>query len=210
LCAGRERRRKGATTRIEKAQDQIARGKIKQATTTLWDETEEARIEGDLGRLEAVKAVLSTLPDQAASDLQGHVTRTIDRLEAGPPEPVSPWRTGMPVTTALEIPGFEVTEYIGEVFGLVVRSRGALPALGAQVKSIVGGELKAMTELLQRTRSEAIDRMVQEAEARGADAVIGMRFDSETMADQWSEICAYGTAVKLWSYPMGADADGAR
>jgi uncharacterized protein YbjQ (UPF0145 family) len=59
-------------------------------------------------------------------------------------------------------------------------------------------------------RPEAIGRMIQEAEARGADAVIGMRFDSETMADQWSEICAYGTAVKLRSYSIGADGDGAR
>jgi uncharacterized protein YbjQ (UPF0145 family) len=52
--------------------------------------------------------------------------------------------------------------------------------------------------------------MIHEAEARGADAVIGMRFDSEAMADQWSEICAYGTAVKLRSYSIGADGDGTR
>jgi len=171
-------------------------------------------VKGDLGRLKAVQNVLSTIPEEqrGTDGLSQHVSRSIERLESPPPamEAVSPWRTGMPVTTALEVPGFEVTDYIGEVFGLVVRSRGAFPALGAQMKSIVGGELKTMSNLLRQTRSEAIDRMVQDAQDRGADAVIGMRFDSETMADQWSEICAYGTAVKLRSRSISADADGAR
>lgn len=110
----------------------------------------------------------------------------------------SPFRQGMPVSTSNDVPGWEVTEYIGEVFGLVVRSRGAFPAFGANLKSVVGGELKTMTNLLRDTRKQAIERMVEEAGARGADAVIATRFDVTSMGDTagWTEICAYGTAVR--------------
>ena len=122
----------------------------------------------------------------------------LSRLSRLPDGAVRPrYREGMPVTTSNELPGYEITEYVGEVFGIVVRSRGAFPAMGAQLKSFVGGELKTMTNLLEQARSEAIERMVERAARRGADAVIAMRFDAETMGDQWAEICAYGTAVKV-------------
>jgi hypothetical protein len=65
----------------------------------------------------------------------------------------SAFRQGLPVSTSNDVPGWEVTEYIGEVFGLVVRSRGAFPAFGANLKSVVGGELKTMTNLLRDTRA---------------------------------------------------------
>ena len=125
----------------------------------------------------------------------------------------SPFRQGLPVSTANEVPGWEVTEYIGEVFGLVVRSRGAFPAFGANLKSVVGGELKTMTNLLRDTREQAIERMVEEAEARGADAVIATRFDVTSIGDTagWTEICAYGTTVrarKLAGQQMGDQQDG--
>jgi uncharacterized protein YbjQ (UPF0145 family) len=107
------------------------------------------------------------------------------------------FREGIPVSTSNEVPGWEVTDYIGEVFGLVVRSRGAFPQFGANLKAVFGRELKTMTNLLRETRQDAVGRMVEEAEARGADAVIAMRFDVTTMGDTagWTEICAYGTAV---------------
>jgi uncharacterized protein YbjQ (UPF0145 family) len=80
---------------------------------------------------------------------------------------------------------------------VIVRSRGALPALGARLKSgTFGGELKTMTNVLDRSRREAVSRMVTEAEARGANAIISMRFDADSLADGWTEICAYGTAVR--------------
>jgi uncharacterized protein YbjQ (UPF0145 family) len=107
----------------------------------------------------------------------------------------SRWRTGLPVSTADEIPGWEITDYVGEVFGVIVRSRGTFPQMGANLKSVVGGELTAMTNLLRATREEAIDRLVEEAVHRGADAVIAMRFDVTSMAETWTEVCAYGTAV---------------
>jgi uncharacterized protein YbjQ (UPF0145 family) len=126
----------------------------------------------------------------------------------------SPFRQGLPVSTSNDVPGWEITEYVGEVFGLIVRSRGAFPTFGANLKSVVGGELKTMTNLLRDTRKQAIERMVEEAEARGADAVIAMRFDVTSMGDTagWTEICAYGTAVRareLADQEMANRQDGA-
>jgi uncharacterized protein YbjQ (UPF0145 family) len=101
-----------------------------------------------------------------------------------PTMPARPrFRDGIPVSTSNEIPGWQVTEYIGEVFGLVVRSRGAFPQLGANLNAVFGGELKTMTTLLRETREDAVERLVDEAEARGADGVIAMRFDMTSMGD---------------------------
>ena len=107
------------------------------------------------------------------------------------------FRTGIPVSTSNEVPGWEITDYIGEVFGVIVRSRGAFPQLGANLKSVFGGELGTMTSLLRDTRQQAILRLIEEAEHRAADAVIAMRFDVTTMGETagWTEVCAYGTAV---------------
>jgi uncharacterized protein YbjQ (UPF0145 family) len=95
-----------------------------------------------------------------------------------------------------DIPGYEITEVLGEVFGLTVRSRHIGSQLGAGFKSIVGGELKGMTKNLAASRQEVMERMVTEAQAKGADAVIAFRFDTSEMGSNWTEICAYGTAVK--------------
>lgn len=96
-----------------------------------------------------------------------------------------------------DIPGYEITEVLGEVFGLTVRSRNVGSQLGAAFKSLAGGELRGMTKNLATSRQEVIDRMVQEAEARGGEAVVAMRFDTSEMGGNWTEICAYGTAVKI-------------
>ena len=103
----------------------------------------------------------------------------------------------MLIATTNEIPGHEIEEVYGEVFGLTVRSRNAFSQLGAGLKSIVGGELKGMTKALVDSRQQVIDRMVEEAEARGANAIVAMRFDTSEMGDTWTEICAYGTAVRV-------------
>ena len=80
--------------------------------------------------------------------------------------------------------------------GLTVRSRNAFSQVGAGLKSLVGGELKGMTKALVESREQVIQRMVEEAEAKGADAIVAMRFDTSEMGGQWTEICAYGTAVR--------------
>jgi uncharacterized protein YbjQ (UPF0145 family) len=103
----------------------------------------------------------------------------------------------MIVTTMNDIPGYEVDEVFGEVMGLTVRSRNLGSQLGASLKSIVGGELKGMTKALMDSREQVMQRMVDEAESKGANAVIAMRFDTSEMGTNWTEICAYGTAVRV-------------
>jgi len=100
------------------------------------------------------------------------------------------------ITTMNDIPGYAIDEVFGEVFGLTVRSRNFGSQIGAGLKSLVGGELKGMTKSLATSRTEVIERMVEEAEAKGANAVVAMRFDTSEMGSTWTEICAYGTAVR--------------
>ncbi len=102
----------------------------------------------------------------------------------------------MLITTTNEIAGHEIEEVYGEVFGLTVRARNIGSQLGAGLKSLIGGELKGMTKALVESRQQVIDRMVEEAEAKGANAIVAMRFDTSEMGDTWTEICAYGTAVR--------------
>jgi uncharacterized protein YbjQ (UPF0145 family) len=103
----------------------------------------------------------------------------------------------MIVTTMNDIPGYVVNEIYGEVFGLTVRSRNVGSQFGASLKSLLGGELKGMTKALVDSRNEVMARMVAEAEAKGANAVIAMRFDTSEMGPNWTEICAYGTAARV-------------
>jgi uncharacterized protein YbjQ (UPF0145 family) len=103
----------------------------------------------------------------------------------------------MIVTTMNDIPGYTVDEVYGEVMGLTVRSRNLGSQIGAGLKSILGGELKGMTKALMDSREQVMARMVEEAEGKGANAIIAMRFDTSEMGGQWTEICAYGTAVKV-------------
>jgi uncharacterized protein YbjQ (UPF0145 family) len=103
----------------------------------------------------------------------------------------------MIVTTMNDIPGYAVDEVFGEVMGLTVRSRNIGSQIGAGLKSIVGGELKGMTTALIDSRKQVMERMVEEAEAKGANAIIAMRFDTSDMGGNWTEICAYGTAVRV-------------
>ena len=102
----------------------------------------------------------------------------------------------MIVTTMNDIPGYEIDEVFGEVMGLTVRSRNIGSQIGASLKSILGGELKGMTKALIDSREQEMQRMIDEAESKGANAIIAMRFDTSEMGPQWTEICAYGTAVR--------------
>ena len=101
------------------------------------------------------------------------------------------------VVTTNDAPGFRVERVIGEVFGLTVRSRHLGSQIGAGLKSMVGGELKGLTKTLVQTRNQAMERLVEQARARGANAVLAMRFDVTEAADVGTEVCAYGTAVVL-------------
>ena len=101
----------------------------------------------------------------------------------------------MIVATTPFVAGHRVSETKGQVFGLVVRSRGLAGNVTAGLRSLVGGEIREYTELLEDTRRQAIDRLVKNASLMGANAVISMRFDSSGLANTMSEIVAYGTAV---------------
>ena len=103
----------------------------------------------------------------------------------------------MLISTMNDLPGYEVTEVLGEVFGLMVRSRNVGSQIGAGFKALAGGELKGMTKNLVESRREVQARMVAEAEGKGADAILAMRFDTSEMGSNWTEVCAYGTAVKV-------------
>jgi uncharacterized protein YbjQ (UPF0145 family) len=103
----------------------------------------------------------------------------------------------MLIATTNELQGYEIVEVLGEVFGLTVRSRNLGAQLGAGLKSLVGGELRGMTQALADSREQVIQRMVEEAEAKGANAIVAMRFDTSEMGSNWTEICAYGTAVRV-------------
>ena len=103
----------------------------------------------------------------------------------------------MLVTTTEKVAGFRTVETLGQVFGVVVRSRGLGGNIVAGLRSVVGGEIKEYTSLVEDTRRHAIDRLVMNAKLMGADAVVMMRFDSGEIARTMNEVAAYGTAVRL-------------
>ena len=103
------------------------------------------------------------------------------------------------VTTMNDLPGYRIVDVYGEVFGLTVRSRHIGSDIGASLKGLVGGEIKGYTKMLADSRLQAIERLRDAAREAGANAIIAMRFDSGAIG-QWSEICAYGTAV--WVQPV--------
>ena len=101
----------------------------------------------------------------------------------------------MLVATTEKLAGYKTKQSLGQVFGLVVRSRGLGGNVMAGLRSLVGGEIHEYTQLLEETRRQALDRMVRNATAMGANAVVMMRFDSSEIGQTMSEIVAYGTAV---------------
>ena len=101
----------------------------------------------------------------------------------------------MIIATTEEIAGYRIVETKGEVFGLVVRSRGLGGNLTAGLRSLAGGEIKEYTEMLEDTRRQALDRLTRNAMAMEANAVVRMQFDSSELGQTMSEVVAYGTAV---------------
>ncbi|EJG1723823.1 heavy metal-binding domain-containing protein [Vibrio parahaemolyticus] len=103
----------------------------------------------------------------------------------------------MVYTTTDTIPGKEIAEVRGVVTGNVVQSKHIGRDLMAGLKSIVGGEIRGYTEMMTEARDIAIQRMVEQANQKGADAIVGIRFTTSSIVDGSSEILAFGTAVKL-------------
>lgn len=101
----------------------------------------------------------------------------------------------IPITTTFEFPGWRIQRYLGPCFGLVVRSMGFGNTMVAGFRGLAKTEVVEYTRLLEETRRQAIDRLVGHAMVMGANAVVGMRFDSSDVGGQFTEIVAYGTAV---------------
>jgi uncharacterized protein YbjQ (UPF0145 family) len=99
------------------------------------------------------------------------------------------------VTTQFELDGFRVTRTLGVVRGIVVRSRSIFGTIGAGLQTLVGGNITLLTNLCEKTRSEAFDLMLQHAAELGGNAVVGARYDATEVMQGVTEVLAYGTAV---------------
>jgi len=103
----------------------------------------------------------------------------------------------MEVVNTETVPGREVEETLGIARGNTVKARNVGRDITQSIRNITGGELKAYSELLTEARDEALERMVEDAESLGADAVVNVRLESSEIANGGSEVIAYGTAVRL-------------
>ena len=103
----------------------------------------------------------------------------------------------MLLTNIESIPGKTVSEHFGLVSGSTVRAKHIGKDIFASLKNIVGGELKGYTELLQESRNQAMERMIQQAEQLGANAIINVRFATSSVAQGAAELYVYGTAVRI-------------
>lgn len=100
-------------------------------------------------------------------------------------------------TTAFEIPGYKITNILGLVRGILARSRSIIGTFGAGIQTIFGGNISLFTELCEKTRSETFELMLNQAEEKGANAVIGIRYDATEIMQGVTEVLVYGTAVKV-------------
>ena len=122
----------------------------------------------------------------------------IDPLAPNAPYEVSPKRYSVShqmATTAFDLPNFRVMQTLGVVRGIVVRSRNVFATLGATFQQVVGGNITIWTRMCEETRRDAFEIMIQHASEIGANAIIGMRYDTTEISTGVTEVLAYGTAV---------------
>src|SRR5712691_4603481 len=141
-------------------------------------------------RNDPAAATVSDLSADMARHGFAFIPRTPRQQEARDTQPVL-------IVTTNEVPGYRITKVHGDVFGLIVRARNYFSNLGAQFRTLAGGEVAGYTALLADSRNQARERMWREARARGANAVVAMRFDCNEIGGIMSEIAAYGTAVTV-------------
>ena len=132
-----------------------------------------------------------------AAEVAGVVERNaaLTRRKAAAPRP--PQAEAMLIVTTNEISGYRINKVHGDVFGLTVRARNVFSNMGAQFHTVVGGEVLGYTKMLTASRNDARERLWREARAKGANAVVAMRFDCNEIGGIMSEIAAYGTAVTV-------------
>ena len=100
-------------------------------------------------------------------------------------------------TTGFDLPGFRIVSSLGVVRGVVVRSRSVFGTVGASLQTLFGGNISLFTELAERTRQQAFETMLVQADVAGADAVIGIRYDATEVMSGVTEVICYGTAVRV-------------
>jgi len=100
-------------------------------------------------------------------------------------------------TTGFDLPGYRIVSNLGVVRGVVVRSRSVFGTFGAGLQTLFGGNISLFTELAERTRQQAFDTMLVQADVAGADAVIGIRYDATEVMHGVTEVICYGTAVRV-------------
>lgn len=99
------------------------------------------------------------------------------------------------VTTAFTLEGYRITRNLGMVRGIIVRSRSIFGTIGASLQTLVGGNITLLTDLCERTRNDAFEKMIHHATMMGADAIIGVRYDATEVMQGVTEVLCYGTAV---------------
>jgi len=98
-------------------------------------------------------------------------------------------------TTAFELPGYQIVQSLGVVRGVTVRSRSLFGSIGAKVETLFGGHITLLTSLCERARADAFDILLAHAQRRGANAVVGIRYDATELMSGVTEVLCYGTAV---------------
>lgn len=109
----------------------------------------------------------------------------------------APIAEAIPVTTAFEIPGYRIDKNLGLTWGVLVRSVGFAKGFTGSFRALKAGEVPQYTDVVDQARRQAIERLITHAQSLGANAVIGVRFDSSDVAENLAEILAYGTAVVI-------------
>jgi uncharacterized protein YbjQ (UPF0145 family) len=141
-------------------------------------------------------------PREQSDVIRRQVSEEENKMNKDPldrtPYAVSPPRYSVShqmVTTAFELPNFRITQNLGIVRGIVVRSRNVFATIGAGLQTLVGGNITVWTRLCEQTRADAFDIMIQHATEIGANAIVGARYDATEVSTGVTEVLAYGTAV---------------
>ena len=108
------------------------------------------------------------------------------------------------ITTAFDLHGCRVVKNLGVVRGIIVRSRSIVGTIGAGLQTLIGGNITILTNLCEKTRQDALEQAMQQAQALGANAIIGLRYDATEIMQGVTEVLCYGTAVLVEPLPEGA------
>ena len=198
---------------LDSATRAVTEGRFESAMNVLWDVLPTAQDTDDMEALNRIYTLATDVAERGSATHAANARRMLEGISAlhRKVERSDANTSRLVVTTGNDLPGFEITRIIGPVFGLTVRSRDLFQQWGSKLKGgTVGGELGAMTEAMEQSRTQVLARMEGRARDLGANAIIAMRFDANEMAGMWTEIAAYGTAVCAEKIEARDDGDAPR